>query len=146
MIDPDFEQKKADAEEYAPKRLARKDVADIRQLYLDAMLAYPSASWKTTVKIWLTRDRRRRGVARLGTPSPCVSIEARWTKSHEIGLDVTVFAHRGLGSPRDWKMRVGRHRFRSKTAVTQFAREVAHLTRLGLGWINSENARLTNIL
>jgi hypothetical protein len=145
VIDVDFQQKVENVEPLAPKRLTRKDVAEVRALFVEAKRAYPSLAWNAKRTLWLDRGKGERAAARLGRPAPCVVIVATWSKNHEVGLDVKVTAHAAIGASDDWKIRVGTHRFRNATSVQQFAREVSHLVRLGLGWAKNENTRLARI-
>lgn len=146
MIDPDFQSKLEDAEEHAPKRLSRKDVADIRALLNEAKTKFPNTHWTGRRTFWLARSKDERAIARLGRAAPCVVVTAAWSHKHEFGLDVEATAHCAIGRPQAFRLRVGRHRFRHLTSCSQFSREVSHLIRLGLGWTKHQNSYLSNIL
>jgi len=146
MLDPDFRQKAEDAEAMAPKRLTRRDVAEIRGLFEEAQQAYPDERWRAQRTLWLVRDRGARAAARLGRPTAGVVLAVAWSLKSEHGLDLVATAHAAIGSPHNLKMRVGTHRFRPTTPAAQFAREAAHLVRLGLGWAANQRARLIHIL
>jgi hypothetical protein len=141
-------------EDYAPKRLARADVAAFREMYAQAMEAHRHSrhkGYRGSLFVALSRDRRKRGIALLGRTFPGCRVTAEWTqerKNGEWGLNVVV---RGISVRRDGvpispgqthregnayvgALPIGRHRFRKASTQTQFCREVSHMVRLGLGW------------
>ena len=138
MIYPDSQRAIERSGEHRPKRLRRDDVASMRTLYASGMANQEGnrwTTWKGGTTIWLPRERIYRAAAKLGKPTPGVAIEAKWTVRHVLGLDVIVTAHRSLGGPHNFKLKVAEHRFRGTTSETQFCREVSHAVRLGLGWL-----------
>jgi hypothetical protein len=154
MIDPGNRPHIERSEDWAPKRLARADVAAFRKLYVDSMNAFASGApgaFNGRVLIVLKRDKRSRAMARLGHTQPSCRVTAQWTqerKNGEWGLNVKVHGISvSTGAPlnggrtereRDgaWvsTLPIGKHRFRKASTQTQFCREVSHLVRLGLGW------------
>lgn len=139
MLTPHNEPHIKKSKPFAPKRLARRDVAAIRGLRHDAWDAHDAGrhkGYEAKLVIFLTRRERERTVGRLGRNMPRVVIHARWSqmKKHgPWGLDVQVWAHAVAGSDVR-ELQVGTHRFRTDSRLTQFCREVSHLARLGLGW------------
>lgn len=115
----------------APSRLARSDVAALRDLYRRAVEARHSEAFHGTASIFFTRDKAQRGLARLGAPQPRCYVQVRWRKEHEWGLDTRVTAHGADGNT--W-ITVAEHRFRSSTTEAQFCRSVSRYVRHGLGW------------
>lgn len=141
MIHPDAEAAIERSEEYQPKRLRRADVAALRTLYANAMYTR-SERWEGKATVWLPREKARRAAAKLGRPTPGVTVAAKWTTRHVVGLDVIITAHRTLGArSRNFKLKIIEHRFRGTTGETQFCREVAHAVRLGLGWCRWQEER-----
>lgn len=155
MIDPKNRDHVERAEEYAPKRLARADVAKFRALYEKAYAVSDVGreGYKTSAAIFLERGRAARTIGRLGNTRPCCRVTLAWsqTKKHgEWGLDLSVTAvsvtkrdtppagrtRTRRTSDGRWisELTIGKHRFRKSSTQTQFCREVSHLVRLGLGW------------
>lgn len=135
------------AKPYAPARLARADVAAIRQLYDDAFHFYENhaiapvfkiPSWLKTLRLYLDRDTKRRALARLGQPLyPHITVDAAWMFKHVWGLQVTVRGHQQVTNARrtaTMSLIVGEHRFRDRSSQPSFVREVARYVRIGFGW------------
>lgn len=147
MINADRCAELEDCQPYAPKRLVRKDVAAIRDLYRRAWRAqYQHKTWSDGVTICLSRDPVRRAVAKLGSPVAAVTVKAAWSLHQELGLDVQFHAHMALGRDQANKIFIGKHRFRRSSSETQFCREVARMVRLGLGWLRFETTTLKVVL
>lgn len=144
MLSPENDSHIRASEEHAPRRLARADVAQLRDLYAGAfgLTGEPHLGFKDKVSIFLDRNPGARALARLGRERPRCQVDVAWTqarKGGEWGLDVTVTAVatgvlNRLETPTSRSLKVGTHRFRKTTTQTQFCREVSHLVRLGLGW------------
>jgi len=141
VIIPDAVSALERSEDFAPKRLKRSDVANLRDLYAAAYAAprnidekTRTGAWVKRVTVWLPRDKKSVTVAKLGRGTPGVSVTANWSLRHVVGLDVTIVAHQCYGGRRDFKLKVAEHRFRTTTNQTQFCREIASAVRRGLGW------------
>lgn len=137
MLTPVFDQtlkRNPQIWEHAPARLARTDVAAIRELHRKMHDGRPSSCPIGTVSIFATRDKGRRVLGMLGHNIPRCVVSANWAMFDEWGLDTTVTATTidyFTGSRTE--QRVGTHRFRATTRPHQFAREVSRMVRLGLG-------------
>ena len=152
-----FDSDKSRCTAYVPKRLPRADVGALRMLYHRAFSVMPSDlsdkvgvakhPWSTKLTIYVTRDRRERSLARLrgGQDHARVELTVEWYKIEALGLNVTVWAY----SPHKYgenSVKVGEHRFRPTTTVTEFCRQLSMLVRHGIGWSREQNARLGRIL
>lgn len=135
------------AETYAPARLARADVAALRQLYDQAFYFYENhalvpvfklPAWRQELRLYLDRDTKRRALARLGQKVyPHVIVAAQWTFKHVWGLQVDVKAYQQICNDKHtavMSLTVGEHRFRDRSSRASFVREISRYVRLGFGW------------
>lgn len=137
MISRDNESRILAAEEFAPQRLRRADVAHLRLLFQSAHEALRAARWEKwtgDATVFLMRGKGAIALGRLGQDQPRVWVHAKWYKVHEVGLDVKVQAFAFSGRFISENIHIGDHRFRVSSTEAQFTREVSHLVRLGLGW------------
>jgi hypothetical protein len=140
------------AKAYAPARLARADVAMLRDLYDEASAVRPTslplpADRPTVVRtIFAARDRRMRVLGLLGKDLPAAVVYAtwNWTNSLCVRADavypwawVSVDSHHKTYTV---SQSVAEHRFGSKTSRSQFLREVSFLVRHGLGYVRHLHA------
>ncbi len=135
MIEPTAKHALEQSERHRPARLARTDVAAIRDLYA-RLWARPLDGHRNSLTIWLPRGDRERAAARLGRHTPAVTIEGEWRVKQALSLDLVIRAHSLKNDPqRNWKLKIAHHRFRNvNTQNYQFVREVTRAVRLGLGW------------